>query len=571
MQAILFSLIFISSPAIAQEAPPTISNSDPVVDAIYSITDEELQVMQHLDALTNGIGPRLSSSQNLTEACHWARDLFERFGLTDSRLEQWGSFPVGFNRRLSKGAMIMPDKLELVFNTNAWTAGTKGLIAGPAILAPTTEDELIAIKGKLNNAWIIASSNRRAPRFNSQGNEIRDRFGKMCDEEGYAGVISPSPKSQLLRTSGNYQINFENLPKRTNISLRRDQFTDIYNRLQEGQKVELEFDIEQSFEEGPIPLYNIIAEIPGGDLANEIIIVGGHIDSWDGAKGAQDNGTGTSTTLEAARILRKTLNDLDLKPRRTIRFMLWSGEEQGLLGSRAYIEQHPEENDLISAVLVHDGGTNACSGIQMTETLRPIFESAFEPIIKHTADQEDEDLRFQLLPVNRLPRGVGSDHDSYLRVGVPGFFWEQRGSTSYGYIHHTQHDTIQEVIPAYQFASTRVIASSAWRLANTENLLPRVEQNNRSRGNRNNRQRLGVSMSENMIVENIVKGGMAEKAKMMVGDQIISIDGKEVNNLEELRQKLRENKNQKEVIWTHNGKKVIGIFDWEKASVKIKD
>ena len=542
--------------------------SDAVVDAIYAIDDADLQVMNVLDELSNGIGARLTSSKNLTEACHWAQGKFASFGLSNSRLEEWGSFPVGFDRRLSVGAMTSPHKLELSFNTNSWTPGTAGKVIGPAIVAPQTEEELAALSGKLNNAWILSSTNKYTPRFsNLEGDSLRDRFGAMCVAEGYAGVIKPCSKSGLLLTRGRYKIDPNDLPSEVDITLLREQFADIFQLAKDGADVQLEFDIEQTFTAGPIPLYNVLAEIPGTDLANEIVIVGGHIDSWDGARGAQDNGTGTSTTLEAARILKKAIDELGVQPRRTIRFMLWSGEEQGLLGSRAYIEQHPAENEVISAVLVHDGGTNTCSGIQATPELKPLFEEAFGPVIEHTANNEDKDLRFRLVPVKRLPQGVGSDHDSYLRVGVPGFFWEQNGNASYTYIHHTQHDTIDEVVPEYQLASVRVIASGAWRIANMNQALPREAPGN-SRANRGPRRHsLGVFLGDAMTIDELVKGGLAEQAGMKAGDVLISVAGVKTEDFQSLRKVLASGEQQRVVVWSHGGKEMTATFDWEKSAV----
>ena len=542
--------------------------SDAVVDAIYAIDDADLQVMSVLDELSNGIGARLTSSKNLTEACHWAQGKFASFGLSNSRLEEWGSFPVGFDRRLSVGAMTSPHKLELSFITNSWTPGTAGKVTGPAIVAPQTEEELVALSGKLSNAWILSSTNKYTPRFsNLEGDSLRDRFGAMCVAEGYAGIIKPCSKSGLLLTRGRYKIDPNDLPSEVNITLLREQFADIFQLAKDGADVQLEFDIEQTFTAGPIPLYNVLAEIPGTDLANEIVIVGGHIDSWDGARGAQDNGTGTSTTLEAARILKKTIDALGVQPRRTIRFMLWSGEEQGLLGSRAYIEQHPAENEVISAVLVHDGGTNTCSGIQATPELSPLFEEVFGPVIEHTANNEDEDLRFRLVPVRRLPRGVGSDHDSYLKVGVPGFFWEQNGDANYTYIHHTQYDTIDEVVPEYQLASVRVIASGAWRIANMNQALPR-EALNSSRASRGTRRHaLGVYLGDAMAIDDLVKGGLAEQAGIKVGDILISVAGVKITDLTELRNILANGKQPRVVVWSRSGKEMTATFDWKKSEV----
>ena len=173
-------------------------------------------------------------------------------------------------------------------------------------------------------------------------------------------------RNELIVTGGAYRIAWDKLPETPVINLVKSQFDEVAGLVKEGKPVVLEFDIRNYFKKGPIPLYNVIADIPGTEFPDEYVIVGGHIDSWDGATGTTDNGTGCATTLEAARLLMKS----GIRPRRTIRFMLWSGEEQGLMGSRAYVKDHPELMKKISAVLVHDGGTNYLSGIAATKAMR---------------------------------------------------------------------------------------------------------------------------------------------------------------------------------------------------------
>ena len=540
--------------------------SDSVVDAVYAIPDEEMQVTDILDQLSNGIGPRLTSSSSLMEASEWAANQFRSFGIENVRMEVWGTFPVGFDRHSMSGRMITPEKRELVFTTRSWTPGTDGPVRGQAFLAPKTDEELNALRGNLRNAWIIASSNSVAPRFSDprDGEEeaLNHRFGRLCEEEGIAGVILPG-RGELVRTSGNFRIEWDNLPTHVGITLLREQFRTIFDSLKNGDSVELEFDIDQTFRQGPIPLYNIIAEIPGTDLADQMVIFGGHIDSWDGARGAQDNGTGTSTTLEAARILSSILKEQGLQPRRTIRFMLWSGEEQGLLGSRAYIDQHPEEMDHISSVIVHDGGTNACSGISTTPTLMPLFEEVFAPIIGHTENAEDEHLRFRLVEKRALPRGVGSDHDAYLSAGVPGFFWEQSGETSYTYIHHTQHDTTDEVREDYQRFTARVVASSAWRLANMNQMLPRDGM-----GAPRKRQRLGISLEDGAKLNSVSDGSLAQRAGMKKGDTLISIGDVAISGLGDIRKAMRSDDDRRKVSWKRGEETFSAWFDWEKDSVE---
>src|SRR4030095_14839470 len=169
---------------------------------------------------------------------------------------------------------------------------------------------------------------------------------------------------------------FDKLPTRASITLLAAEHKDIVDRLAAGDAVQLEFDIRNWFLEGPIALDNVIAEIPGTEKPGEFVVVGGHLDSWDGATGATDNGTGCATTLEAARLLVKA----GVKPKRTIRFMLWGGEEQGLLGSAGWIKKHKDELEKISAVLVHDGGTNYCAGINATAPMDKDFQTIFEPV-----------------------------------------------------------------------------------------------------------------------------------------------------------------------------------------------
>ena len=541
-------------------------SSDSVVDAVYAIPDAEMQVTDILDQLSNGIGPRLTSSQSLMEASEWAADQFRSFGIENVRMEVWGTFPVGFDRHSMTGRMISPEKRELVFTTRSWTPGTDGPVRGQALLAPKTDEELNALRGNLKNAWIIASSNTVAPRFGEarDGDEeaLNYRFGQLCDEEGIAGVIRPG-RGELVRTGGNYRVDWNDLPTRVGISLLREQFRTIFDNLKNGESVELEFNINQTFRQGPIPLYNVIAEIPGTDLADQMVIFGGHIDSWDGARGAQDNGTGTSTTLEAARILSSILKEQGLQPRRTIRFMLWSGEEQGLLGSRAYIEQHPEEMEHISSVIVHDGGTNACSGISTTPELLPLFEEVFAPIIGYTENAEDEHLRFHLVEKAALPRGVGSDHDAYLSKGVPGFFWEQSGETSYTYIHHTQNDTTDEVREDYQRFTARVVASSAWRLANMDQMLPRD-----GIGTPKKPQRLGISLAEKSKLNSVSDGSLAHRAGMKTGDTLVSIGDVAITGIGDIRKAMRGDADRRKVTWKRGEETFSAWFDWKEDSVE---
>jgi carboxypeptidase Q len=203
------------------------------------------------------------------------------------------------------------------------------------------------------------------------------------------------------------------------------------------------------------------------------VIVSGHLDSWNGpgSTGTIDNGTGSSVTLEAARILMAA----GAKPKRTIRFILWTGEEQGLLGSKSYVERNGDQLDKISCVLVDDGGTNYEGGLGGTDAMLPMLANATAPI--NNVFYSETDGRY--LNVNlhstgeRLSGGGGSDHASFNAVGVPGFFWDEVGRADYGYGWHTQYDRLDQAIPEYLMQSSTCAAVTAYNLACAPSLLPR--------------------------------------------------------------------------------------------------
>ncbi len=294
-----------------------LSSCGPVLDAVVEEERGHSQVMEYLDHLVNKIGPRLTSSTRLTEACVWTRREFENMGL-DARLYEWGTFPVGFDRGPWSAKMIAPEERELTIGFNAWSAGTNGPVTGPAILAPTTDDELKQAKEKLKGAWIVSSSKGPEP------------YAVAYDEAGIAGVVR-TEGLELIHTGGRSQIEWEKLPKRVTVSMLGSQHKMIVDLLKAGKDVKLTIDIKVEFKQGPIKLYDVIAELKGSEKPDELVIVGGHIDSWDGATGTTDNGTGVATTLEAARLLTKA----GAKPRRTIRFMLWSGAKSRGSSARA--------------------------------------------------------------------------------------------------------------------------------------------------------------------------------------------------------------------------------------------
>lgn len=225
-------------------------------------------------------------------------------------------------------------------------------------------------------------------------------------------------------------------------------------------RVEVELTVEGcQFSSEPVEVYNTVAEIPGQEKPDEVVVLGAHLDSWDLGTGATDNGTGVSVVLEAARALQT----LGLKPKRTIRFVLFSGEEQGLHGSRAYTEAHQAELAKVSAVLVHDSGTGRVDTIALGGNAQayPVLTRALAP------------LR-QMIGFNELSLRTarGSDHASFSRSGVPGFFCVLDRAT-YSQTHHSQADTFDKVVREDLINGAQVMAGFAYSVAQLEELVPR--------------------------------------------------------------------------------------------------
>lgn len=485
---------------------------------------EHSQVMSLLDHLVNRIGPRLTSSDNLTAAGEWARDTFRGFGIDDARLEQWGEFAVGFNRGPWWGRMTKPEAMELVCNTDAWTAGTRMPSRGPLRPAPQDPEQLAACKGTLHGVWLL----------NPPARMVKEIGAALLAEGGFGFVTGRAVRgggrggSDLLLTGGSPRVDFDQLPQLPMVRLRSDCYEVLQRRLDDGEDVEVEFDIRNHFRKGPIPLYNVIADIPGSEHPEQFVVVGGHLDSWDGATGTTDNGTGAATTIEAARILMA----IGAKPRRTIRFMLWSGEEQGLLGSRAWVQAHKDELVHYSACLVHDGGTNYLSGIAGMKEMRPQLETVFAPILSWSPE-----MPFRIRDIEAFTP-IGSDHESFTAAGVPGFFWDQAGRANYPHTHHTQYDTYDAAIPEYEMHSSVVIATGALGIANLPELLTRENmkvQRGFGGGQRPGRQ-LGVMLDDDGVtITDVTEGSVAAKAGLVAGDKILKIGDTVITEQRDLR------------------------------------
>lgn len=488
---------------------PDISMGDPaVVKAILEEGKGRNQVMKHLRHLTQGIGPRLTGSTNAETANNWTRDQFASWGLQNAHLDKWGEIPVRFDRGPSHGKVMMRRTLrgggdtqyesirDMELTWQAWAIGTEGPVRGPVVKEPQNAEEFLAAQGKLEGAWVLLKA---PPAVGQRG--IRDRVGtryqigrdarrkvaegtsienlsipERLSLEPIAGYIATSSDERVWTggAPGWRNLDADNIPQGPQVVVRRSDYDFLNSRVADGDPVEAEFDLQATFTKGPIPVYNTIAEIPGTEKPEEVVIISGHLDSWNGpgSQGTTDNGTGSSVTLEAARILMA----VGAKPKRTIRFILWTGEEQGLLGSRAYVEAQKDNLAKISAVFVDDGGTNYEGGIPAADSQVDYLAAATAP----TNNQFYSEIDKKYLNVNIRKQGEmrtgggGSDHQSFIQAGVPGFFWDEVGRAEYGYGWHTQNDKYELAIEEYLVQSSTNAAIVAYRLACAPEMLART-------------------------------------------------------------------------------------------------
>ncbi|MFO1010149.1 MAG: M20/M25/M40 family metallo-hydrolase [Planctomycetota bacterium] len=484
-----------ASPAVA-----AVHASD--VERVLALSFTDNRVQEHLRHLTKEIGPRLTGSKHFDRAAEWCRSQFAAWGL-DARLEKWGEFPAAFDRGPSRGRIVAPVEEPLVFLTAAWTPGTDGAKRGVALLEPADEAGLDALQGKLAGAWLV----RRAQRPEGK---LRRAIEEACEKEGIAGYVSGS-RGDLLVMGGNHSVKLDKLPKQVRIVLRGDQHAALVARLSKGEAVELEFDVQNVFTPGPVPCFNVVADLRGSEKPDEYVIVGGHLDSWDGAEGAQDNGTGVSTTMEAARLLVAA----GAKPKRTIRFVLFGGEEQGLFGSEGYVKDHADLLARTSVALIHDGGGTALKGIAPDYRMSADMDAVFAPLRASKTP-----FPFAVREVDALANSGDSDHAPFLRVGVPAFFWEQ-SEEGYEHVHHTQYDLFETVDPKAQEHSARVVAVAALGFANLDHLLDRgalADQKPIAR------RRMGVQLDGAKVTE-VTADGKAAKAGLLAGDVVLAVDG----------------------------------------------
>ena len=481
--AVLLAAVFSSRLFLSQADD---SSGFAAADArILAEIHDHSEAAQTLEYISDNIGPRLTGSPQLKAANDWTAETFKKYGLTNVHLESW-KIAHSWTRGTAKARIVYPTEHPLTIASAGWAPGTNGPIRGPIVhFDAQKKEEFEKFHGKLKGAIVILtkpeplSPPRKdepyedvtrpmqaplprkgdpippSPNANFAG-AARER-NEFFKQEGVAAVLRDSNKPHgLLNMTGVGGEKFDVGPIPTAF-ITGEGYRMIYRMLQHGP-VEVELEMTNTIADGPMDVYNTVAEIRGSEKPDEVVILGAHLDSWDLGTGSTDNGTGSAAVLEAARALAK----LDLKPKRTIRFVLFSGEEEGLVGSKRYVEAHKDDLDKISGVLVHDTGTGKVLTIGLHDNYqdRQIVDQVLAPL---------EDLKL-LEP--SLVRAFGTDHASFDDAGVPGFFCIQDGA-EYTKTHHSQSDTFDKVWKDDLDQGAQVLAAWAFNTAQLPEMLPR--------------------------------------------------------------------------------------------------
>jgi hypothetical protein len=478
------------------------------------------KVMEIAHGITDGIGGRLTGSPNMKKANDWTRDKLTEFGLSNAHLEAY-KFGRGWVSEGCVVRMISPDAQQLYALPGAWSPSTNGVIRGKVVKVKLeAKEDLEKNKGKLAGAIVLTSEPREfkpndkaalerydekeleavseyeipAARDDSRraGFATRREFRKLLaqfaiDEKIAAIIINPTGEAGVFHVQGTGTWLDDEPSGVPTVGLAPEHYARISRLLDDKKDVELEIESPSHYIDNDPTQWNTVAEIPGSDKKGEIVMMGGHLDSWHTGTGATDNAAGVAVMMEAARILKS----LGVTPKRTIRIALWSGEEQGLLGSKAYVEEHfakraepkdPEQAKLpaflrtdkgeltvkpeqakVSAYFNVDNGSGKIRGIYAQENaaVAPIFASWLEPL---------KDLGATTVTM----RNTGStDHVSFDDAGIPGFQFIQDEVEYRALTHHTQWDTYERLQRADLMEAAVVAATFIWETANRPEMLPR--------------------------------------------------------------------------------------------------
>lgn len=489
------------------------------------------KIMRVMHYLTDVYGPRLTGSENHVNAAKWAAAEMKNWGFDKAELEAWEFGHPGWQNGYNTGVMLSPQVDTLTYEVLAWTPSTKGTVTGDVVslVTPTfpsaenplikqgpTQAELTAyfdsMKSEVKGKMVLVG----LPAFIDQSTEPRPKHLSMdqlqcrldptkkpgdCGPSGFnfpqGQRVTPRPNALtgrevdeqvdkfLLDNGALVRINESQLDRgavrafnnRTfdvtkvipTVVMRNEDFGRIYRILQDKTPVKLEFNLQSRVIPSGVTSYNLIGEIAGSDKKDEVIMLGGHLDSWHSATGATDNAIGCATMMEAARILKA----IGVKPRRTIRVACWSGEEQGLLGSQAYVKAHfgsaenpKPEFEKFGGYFNIDSGTGRVRAMSIfgPEEAAEVLREALAPFT---------DLGFAGVTATKSRNLGGTDSTSFNAAGLPGIGGSQDPIEYFGVTWHTNLDTYERIIEPDVKASAIIFAAAVYTLAMRDDLLPR--------------------------------------------------------------------------------------------------
>jgi hypothetical protein len=510
----VLTVALVLAPVSAQQAQEKVD-----LDAIYRIKAEGFQrskVMEITSWLTDVYGPRVTNSPGFRKAGEWAVTEMKSWGLANVKLEPFGPFGRGWsNEKFYAMATTPGGSFPLIGMSQVWTAGTNGLISGDAISAIVeSPDDFAKYKGQLKGKIVLTTGPRDVlpvwnppasrytvdqlreleaetdanPRAGSYGgrNYSTDRQPpaagggrgaaqsftarrmQFFTEEGALALISPGRgDGGTVFVQGGGSRDASAPPGLPTISIAAEHYGRMYRTLEKKMPVRIELDIRNVFHDDPLS-FNVVAEIPGTDKAGQVVMLGAHFDSWQSGTGATDNAAGSAVMMEALRILKQS----GLPLRRTVRLALWGGEEQGLLGSRAYVTEHfasrtdmvlKPEHARISCYFNVDNGTGAIRGVylQGNEAVAPIFEAWMKPF---------NNIGMSTLTIRDTG---GTDHQSFDAVGLPAFQFIQ-DPLEYGTrTHHSNMDVYERVQEEDMRKNAVIVAAFVYHAANRAEKLPR--------------------------------------------------------------------------------------------------
>jgi hypothetical protein len=426
-----------------------------------------------LEYLSDVIGPRLTGSSGVRRATAWTVQKFREYGLDTVWTESWP-----FGRSWERGpialTLLAPHARQLIGASWAWAPGTEGPVTGDVIYvdALTPAEYSARFSASVRGKWVMtrppvfvwnpdgppmtaadsefADSSRRAFAQASSSPDLleyRQSLPLRLARDGALGLINDGAKDFGLLTMSGSPANLLPLPM---IVLPHETFTQFHRLLAMGQKVTLRADIANSLSPDTVDAQNTVADLRGTTKPDEVVLLGAHLDSWDLASGTTDNGAGAMVVLEAARILKASA----LRPARTIRFVLFTGEEEGLFGSQAYAEQHERDLKNYQAVLVLDNGTGRITGMSLQghDELRDGWTALLAPL-----------AGLGPFAIRSRDKG-GTDHLSFVPYGVPAFNYDQE-TRGYNHTHHSQSDSYDYAVVGDLRQAATVMAVTAYELA----------------------------------------------------------------------------------------------------------